>query len=84
MSSFTCVQCGTLLPDTHRSQRRYKGSWTCKGCGELALENAKTEQKRDAQRAAAASQATRSARSVLEDRMVERECRQQLAEVWDR
>ena len=83
MSTFTCVQCGHLLPATHRSHRKHKGSWVCKGCAEIALENAEAEAERDAQRAAVASQATRSARHRLEDRMAERDCLQHLAEVWD-
>ena len=52
-------------------------------CAEIALENAKGEAERDARRAAVASQATRSARSLLEDRMAERVCAQHMAEVWD-
>ena len=52
-------------------------------CAEIALENAKAEAGRDAKRAAVASQATRSARSLLEDRMVERELRGAFAEIWD-
>ena len=83
MKTFTCVQCGNHLPISHRSQRRYQGSWTCKGCAELAREHAKAEAERDAQRAAVASQATRSARHRVEDRMAEREYLQHLAEVWD-
>ena len=82
-STFTCVQCGHLLPATHRSHRKHKGSWVCKGCAETALENAKSEAERDTQRAAVASQATRSARSLLEDRMAEREMRGAFAEIWD-
>ena len=82
-NTFTCVQCGHLLPATHRSHRRHKGSWVCKTCAEVALQNANGEAGRDAQRAAVASQATRSARSLLEDRMAERVCAQHLAEVWD-
>jgi len=83
MNNFTCVQCGHLLPTAHRSHRKHKGSWVCKGCAEIALENAKGEAERDAQRAVVASQATGSARSLLEDRMAERACAQHLAEVWD-
>ena len=82
-STFTCVQCGHLLPATHRSHRKHKGSWVCRTCAEIALENAKGEAERDAQRAAVASQATRSARSLVEDRMAERACAQHMAEVWD-
>ena len=52
-------------------------------CAEIALENARGEAERDAQRAVVASQATRSARSRLEDRMAERACAQHMAEVWD-
>ena len=83
MSTFTCVQCGHLLPTTHRSHRKHKESWVCKACAEIALENAKGEAERDARRAAVASQATRSARSLLEDRMFERDYLQHLAEVWE-
>ena len=83
MSTFTCVQCGHLLPATHRSHRKHKESWVCMTCVEIALENAKGEAERDAQRAVVASQATRSARSLLEDRMAERELRGSFAEIWD-
>jgi len=83
VSTFTCVQCGHLLPATHRSHRKHKESWVCKACAEIALENARGEAERDARRAAVASQATRSARSLLEDRMFERDYLQHLAEVWE-
>ena len=83
MSTFTCVQCGHLLPATHRSHRKHKESWVCRTCAEIALENTKGEAERDAQRAAVASQSTRSARSRLEDRIAERELRGCFAEVWD-
>ena len=81
-STFTCVQCGHFLPTTHRSHRR-NWSWVCKTCADVALQNAKGEPKRDTQRAEVASQATRSARSLVEDRMAERACAQYMAEVWD-
>ena len=81
--TFTCVQCGHLLPATHRSHRKHKGSWVCRTCAEIALENAKGEAERDAQRAAVASQATRSARSRLEERMAESVCAKHLSEVWE-
>ena len=55
----------------------------CKGCSEIALENAKGEVERDAKRAEVASQATRSVRRLLEDWMDERELRGSFAEVWD-
>jgi len=83
MSTFTCVQCGHLLPRSHRSDKKHKESWVCRTCAEIALENTKGEAERDAKRAAVASQATRSARSLVEDRMAERELRGCFAEVWD-
>ena len=82
-TEFTCVQCGHLLPAEHRSHRKHKGSWVCKGCAEVALENARGEAERDARRAAVASQATRSAHSLLEDRIAERKLRGSFAEIWE-
>ena len=82
-STFTCVQCGHLLPAAHRSHRKHKASWVCKTCADVALQNTKGEAERNVQRASVASQAARSARSLLEDRMAERELMGSFAEIWD-